>query len=89
MVGRIQRIAIWAGFALMFCLSAMASDEAKCVSMKNFQMHGVSLQITRAESMPDAISKPSPLGGYTGTIPAHCRIEGAMEKRTGSDGEPY
>lgn len=52
-------------------------------------MPGISVEITGAKNIQESGAKPSPFGGYRGVIPAHCRIDGRIEKRIGSDGKPY
>jgi len=88
-VRSVQSIIVWAGFVLALFLSGSAMAEEKCSALSGYKMPGVSLEITRAENVARAMSKPSPFGGYAGAIPAHCRVEGEIEKRIGSDGKPY
>lgn len=87
--GRVWAIGISAGIVLLLCLPGSSPAGEKCAALKDFHMPGVFLEITRADSLPETVSKPSPTGGYSGSLPAHCRIEGAIDKRIGSDGKPY
>ncbi|MEJ2110314.1 MAG: tannase/feruloyl esterase family alpha/beta hydrolase [Acidobacteriota bacterium] len=84
-----RSMAAWAVILLSLFFSGGVSAEEKCSELISFEMPGTSLEITRAEKMAESISKPSPSGGYAGTLPAHCRIDGAIDKRIGSDGKPY
>jgi pimeloyl-ACP methyl ester carboxylesterase len=80
-------VAAFLGLLLIVPHGIFAAD--KCEAMKSYQMPGVALEITSARNTEEAVSKPSPFGGFSGTIPAHCRIDGVIDKRTGSDGKPY
>ncbi|MBN2320482.1 MAG: tannase/feruloyl esterase family alpha/beta hydrolase [Acidobacteria bacterium] len=86
------------GSGLIFILALAAavaafpggiSAQDKCAALAGFQIPGTALEITGARNMEEAVSKPSPFGGYQGTIPGHCRVDGVIDKRTGSDGKPY
>src|SRR5947209_377413 len=70
-------------------ITAFAQSNLKCSSMTNFKTPGVTLEITRAADIP-AGRAPAGRGGATGPIlPAHCRIDGMMDRRTGTDGKTY
>jgi len=65
---------------------------AACAAMTNFKLPGVTLEITKAEWKPAGSSPPaanpnappSPL-----KLPAYCRVDGVIDRRTGADGKPY
>jgi hypothetical protein len=65
---------------------------ASCAAMKNFTLAGVTLEITRAEWQPAGTEPPranpnAPPAPYK--LPAYCRVDGVIDKRTGADGKPY
>jgi feruloyl esterase len=67
--------------------SALAQSGSKCADMAKFHSPGVTLEITRAEAVP-AGRAPGGRGGAVGpALPAHCRINGMMDRRTGVDGK--
>ncbi len=78
--------------ALLAATAQAPSREAACASMKTFKLPGVTLEITKAEWKPAGSSPPaanpnappSPL-----KLPAFCRVDGMIDKRTGADGKPY
>ena len=54
-------------------------------------MPGTALEITGAARVPVG---PGPAGtpgrpGFAGTLPAHCRVDGVLERRTGVGGVEY
>jgi len=68
--------------------TALAQSNSKCSDMGKFRSPGVTLEITRAEIVP-AGRVPGARGGPAGpALPAHCRIDGMMDRRTGTDGRP-
>ena len=70
-------------------LTAFAQSNSKCSDMAKFRSPGVTLEITRAEIVP-AGRAPGARGGPAGpALPAHCRIDGMMDRRTGTDGKTY
>src|SRR5678815_6031931 len=70
-------------------VAAFAQSNSKCSDMAKFRSPGVSLEITRAEVVPPGRA-PGARGGPAGpALPAHCRIDGMMDRRTGTDGKTY
>jgi feruloyl esterase len=70
---------------------AAAPSAAACAAMKSFKLAGFQLEITAAEwknagPLPAAPGAPP---GPPSVVPAHCRVDGQIDKRTGSDGRPY
>jgi hypothetical protein len=82
--------------AVLLLLAATAqapTRAAACAAMKDFALPGVTLEITKAEWM-GAGSSPPPAGPGGGTVstlklPAYCRVDGMIDRRTGGDGKPY
>jgi feruloyl esterase len=65
---------------------------AACGAMKNFKLPGVTLEITKAEYVPAGSSPPAAGRGApapTLKLPAYCRVDGVIDRRTGGDGKPY
>src|SRR2546423_15497129 len=66
-------------------ITAFAQSNSKCSDMAKFKMPGAALEITRSAAIP-AGRAPAGRGGANGPmLPAHCRIDGMMDRRTGTD----
>jgi Tannase and feruloyl esterase len=79
---------------VLLAATAQAPSRASaCAAMKNFTLPGVTLDITKAEWVAAGSSPPpaGPGGGAPSTIklPAYCRVDGVIDRRTGGDGKPY
>jgi len=74
-------------FALM-PVAAFAQSQAKCSDMAKFTAPGVRLEITRADWIP-AGATPGRGGPGGAALPAYCRVDGTIDKRTGPDGKTY
>jgi Tannase and feruloyl esterase len=69
--------------------TAFAQSGNKCADLSRFQMPGAKIEIARAEMVP-AGPAPAGRGGAAGPmLPAHCRVNGIMDRRTGPDGKTY
>ena len=78
--------------AVAMQITAFGQTSSKCADMTRFKTAGVTLEITRAEAMPAgrAPGGRGARGGPAGPeLPAHCRIDGMIDKRTGTDGKTY
>jgi feruloyl esterase len=79
---------------LLLAAAQSPSRSAACAAMKNFKVPGLALEITKAE-WTAAGSTPPPAGpGGPGPasqlkLPAYCRVDGVIDRRTGGDGKPY
>lgn len=74
---------------LLATATGFAQSANKCTDLARFQMTGAKIEITRAE-MVAAGQAPAGRGGPVGPmLPAHCRVNGIMDQRTGSDGKIY
>jgi hypothetical protein len=70
-------------------INTFAQSDTKCPDMAKFKTPGLTLEITRAAAIP-AGRAPAGRGGATGPmLPAHCRMDGMMDRRTGTDGKTY
>jgi pimeloyl-ACP methyl ester carboxylesterase len=75
------------------CGSALAQSPdpaAACAAMKQLQVPGVNLEVTKTEWVA-AGSTPPGRGAPASTVklPAYCRIDGMIDKRTGAAGATY
>src|SRR3954469_23782702 len=84
--------------ALLLLATAQAAPPPRttaCAAMKNFRLPGVTLEITKAEWVAAGTSPPGPPGPGRGApanalkLPAYCRVDGVIDRRTGGDGKPY
>src|SRR6188508_259552 len=66
-------------------------DAAACAALTKLQIPGFALAITKAEWFPEGSSPPAGRGGAPSTmkLPAYCRVDGVLDRRTGADGKPY
>ncbi len=77
---------------LSLCIGAPAlAQEAACSALKSFALPGASLEITSATRVPAGPGPAAAPGrpGFAGEIPAHCRVDGILERRTGVGGVEY
>src|SRR5437764_1548712 len=82
--------------AELLLLSATAQVQprsAACAAMKNFKLPGVALDITKADWIAAGSGPPAGNAGggppSTVRLPAYCRVDGVIDRRTGADGKPY
>ena len=68
---------------------ASAQGASPCNDLKSFQ--APRLEITRAESISAGSTVPNPYGmpGHSAPLPAYCRVEGVLNRRTGVGGEEF
>jgi feruloyl esterase len=70
--------------AMLLSASASAASAAQpCEALGKFSMEGQRVVIKQAQEVP--ASAP----GVTPSMPAHCRVDGVIDERTGRDGKPY
>jgi hypothetical protein len=68
---------------------ALAQAPNKCADLAKFKSPGMTIDITRAEMLP-AGQVAGARGGPAGpALPARCRVDGMIDRRTGSDGKTY
>jgi pimeloyl-ACP methyl ester carboxylesterase len=75
----------------MTALPAWGAGPPSCAALKNFQLVGFAIEITKAE---DHKAGPAPVApgaqpAPQQALPAHCRVEGTLDKRIGRNGKPY
>ena len=71
---------------LLFISSALAQQTPSCASLMNFKASGV--EITKAVQVAAGSTEPV-WGGRSAPLPAYCRVEGVMNRRTGVSGEEF
>lgn len=70
--------------------AARAAAPGNCAALTGLHLDGVSLEIRKAEAVPAGKAPPILYGPpIEALIPAHCRVEGVLEPRTGRNGRPY
>ena len=78
---------------LLGALPAFAAAPAgtTCAALKDFRLAGYAIEVTKAEEMAagPAAAPPGAPPGPPVTLPAHCRVEGTIDKRVGRGGKPY
>jgi hypothetical protein len=78
-------------FVLMVAAPAigLAQNSAKCTEIAKLTVPGARLEITRADWVPAGPMQAGRGGGSGVTLPAHCRVEGMLDKRAGANGKTY
>jgi feruloyl esterase len=76
---------------LLAATAQSPSRSAACAAMKSFTLPGVTLEITKADwAAPGSTPPPAGAGpASTLKLPAYCRVDGVIDRRTGGDGKPY
>ena len=90
---RIQTLAV--GFMLLSgstvgAQTTRATPEA-CAALMQLQVPGVALTVTRSEWLAAGAPIPGGRGGapVASNLPAYCRLDGAIDRRTGAAGVAY
>jgi hypothetical protein len=85
---QILRPIVWPFFALALVSGASAQQTNACASLMNFKAARV--EITKATPIAEGTTEPNPYGpGHSAPIPAYCRVEGILNRRTGVGGEEF
>ncbi|HET9833783.1 MAG TPA: tannase/feruloyl esterase family alpha/beta hydrolase [Vicinamibacterales bacterium] len=77
---------------LLFLAAAQTpSRSTACAAMKNFKVPGLTLEITKADWVAAGSAPPTPPNAPPSALklPAFCRVDGVIDRRTGGDGKPY
>src|SRR5499427_5711500 len=88
---------VLAAFAILLLMSSAAGAQTKpgaaaCAAMKGFKLPGTTLEITKADWVAAGSTPPAGPGGPPAArvaLPAYCRVDGVIDRRTGGDGKPY
>src|SRR5271157_3848759 len=79
-------VILWPAFAL--ASSVWAQQVNSCATLMNFKSPGV--EITKAAQIVAGTTEPNPYGpGHSAPLPAYCRVEGVINRRTGVGGEEF
>lgn len=70
-------------FAVACAGVAPAEAAQPCAALKKFTLSGHGVVIREAREIPASVA------GATPSVPAHCRVDGVIDERTGRDGKPY
>ena len=83
---RSLRFFVWPVFAMASC--AWGQEVNSCAKLMNFKSSGV--EITKATPIAAGTTEPDPFGpGRSAPLPAYCRVEGVINRRTGVGGEEF
>ncbi len=75
-------------FVLLVASCATAQQLTTCSSLTNLK--APSVEIIKVASVPAGTTEPNPWGpGRSTALPAYCRVEGVINRRTGVDGEEF
>ena len=72
---------------LVLSLSAWGQSANPCASLSSFKAPGV--EITKAVSIAAGTTEQIPWAGQSAPLPAYCRVEGVINRRTGVGGEEF
>ena len=87
MSAQFLRTMIWPVLVLAPCVWAQQTNS--CANLLNFKAPGV--EISKAEAIAAGSTEPNPdnIPGHTAPLPANCRVEGVINRRTGVGGEEF
>ncbi len=72
--------------------SGAGQTAAACAALTSLAIPGLELSITKAEWFPAGAPLPPPGPGAPAPqfkLPAFCRLDGVLDRRTGADGTSY
>src|SRR5438105_3598635 len=81
---RFLKTTLWT-FASAGCI--WAQQPGSCASLVNFKAPNV--EITKAAAIAGGTMESFPWAGQIGPLPAYCRVEGVINRRTGVGGEEF
>jgi hypothetical protein len=91
-----KQIALVGGVLLLVAPGARGqtprADRAACDALRQIQLTGVSLTMTKTEWVPAGAPMPGRRGGpplAASNLPAYCRLDGIIDRRTGAAGVTY
>src|ERR1035437_8086768 len=86
MHSRLRRTIVWAALGVAPC--AWAQQAASCGDLMKFKSPDV--EITKSAPIPAGTTEANPYGpGHSAPLPAYCRVEGVINRRTGVGGEEF
>jgi hypothetical protein len=69
--------------------TSFAQSTIQCTELTTFKLPGVQLEITKAAWVPAGPSTERGPGAAAVNRPAHCRVDGMIDRRTGVGGDAY
>lgn len=83
------RLLFFVAASYFAAVAAHAQPANPCSSLAKFKLAGV--EIRKAEIVPAGTTIPPPYPGAApiGPLPAHCRVDGVMNRRKGIDGQEF
>src|SRR5579871_4596217 len=86
MRSQLWRTMVWP--TLVLSTAAFAQQSNSCTPLIKFKAPGV--EISKAAPIAAGTTEPNPWGpGHSAPIPAYCRVEGVINRRTGVGGEEF
>jgi len=83
-----KSLCVVAWSVLVLASSASGQESKSCASLMNFKSPGV--EMTKAAPIAAGSTEPYPYGpGHSAPLPAYCRVEGVINRRTGVGGEEF
>jgi hypothetical protein len=85
-------VVVTGALAVPAAAQTVSRDASACAALTALQIPGLSLSITKAEWIAAGSVPPAPGAGgpaVTGSLPAYCRLDGVLDRRTGADGKSY
>jgi hypothetical protein len=73
----------------VICGSALAPAQAPNVCVDLAALKIANVEITKAALVPAGATIPGPYVTYKGPLPAHCRVDGVINRRRGVGGEEF
>jgi hypothetical protein len=77
---------------LLAAISVPALSATPCAALKDFKLATYQVAIDSAQQVAATAAAPAGAAGPPGprmALPAHCRVDGTIDKRTGFDGKAY
>jgi len=74
-------------FFLLAAATGFAQSSNKCADLTKFRMQGAKIEITANQVLAGQARGGRGPGGPV--LPAHCRVNGVLDQRTGPDGKTY
>jgi len=68
---------------LIACLTPVSNAAQPCAALMKFALPGHRVVIGQAQEVKASVA------GASAAVPAHCRVDGVIDERTGRDGKPY
>lgn len=83
------RFLVTVAVASMAAIGARAQSSNACAGLTGLKLDGV--EITKAEAIAAGTTVPPPFPGAPaiGPLPAHCRVDGIINRRKGVDGQEF